>query len=93
MSLLTEVYPCNESVRIVSVLGVLDVDKADDVHLGRTSPSRRVDREKDRPCDQTSNEAQSHRDLKVSQEEETVKGLMIEDVAIWRLVECADPIE
>ena len=46
MSLLTEVYPCNESVRIVSVLGALDINEADLVHLGRSSASSRIDREK-----------------------------------------------
>ena len=80
-------------MRVVTVLVACDITKADDVHLLLTSTSRSIDWKQDRPCYQTPKEAQRHGYLQVSKEEKPIKRLMVENVAIWNLVEGSDPIE
>ena len=67
MSSLTEEYPANEGVCIVSILGVRYVAEADHVQLDLPSTTSSIDGEQDRPCDQTADETNSHRDLEVAQ--------------------------
>ena len=93
MSLLTEEDPADECVCIVPILGILDVAEADHVQLNLASTTSSIDGEQDRPCNQTADEANSHRYLEVAQKEITVQGVMVEDIAIWDLAESAEPIE
>ena len=65
--LLTEEDPANEGVCIVSILGILDIAEADHVQLNLASATSSVDREQDRPCNQTADEADSHRYFEVAQ--------------------------
>ena len=67
VSLLTEEDPANEGMCIVSILRVRNVAEADYVQLDLTSTTSSIDGEQDRPCHQTADETNSHRDLEVAQ--------------------------
>ena len=93
MSLLTEEDPGNESMCIVSILGVRNVAEADYIQLDLTSTASSIDGEQDRPCDQTAHETHSHRDFEIAQQEIAIQGVVIEDIAVWDLAESTEPIE
>ena len=93
MNLLTEEDPGNESMCIVSILGVRNVAEADDVQLDLASTTSSIDGKQDRPCNQTADETHSHRNFEVAQEEIAVQGVMVEDIAVGDLAESPEPIE
>jgi len=84
-------------VRIVAIFVArdagLDVTEADNVQLDPSCATSSIDWEQDRPCDQAADEAQGDRDLQVSKKEETIKRLVIEDIAIGYFVEGSNPVE
>lgn len=55
--------------------------------------ARSVYREQDGPCYQAAEEAQSDGYLQVSEQEEAVERLVVEDITIRNLVERFDPVE
>lgn len=88
-----EKNPGDEGVRVEAILVVCDVTETDDVQLQLASAASRVDGEEDRPCYETADEADGCGDLKVSKQEEAVERMVIENIAVWNLIESADPVE
>ena len=78
---------------IVSILGVRNVAEADYIQLDLTSATSSIDGEQDRPCHQTANETDSHRNFEVAQQEIAIQGVVVEDIAVWDLAESTEPIE
>lgn len=56
---------------------LVDVAEADEVQLLLPTVSGSVDGEQNRPCYQTAEEAQSHGNLEVSEQKETVERLVV----------------
>lgn len=71
----------------------VDVTVTDEVQLLFAHSTSGIDREQDGPCHQTSNKAYHDGDFKVTQQEEAVEGMVVEDIAIWDFVEGSNPIE
>lgn len=69
---LTEEYPCNCGVCIVTIV-VRDVAKVQRVELHLSIASSGVDRKQDRPGDQASDEADDNANLEISKEDEAIK--------------------
>ena len=78
---------------IVAIFVIGDIAEADHVQLLQASTPSSVDREQDWECDETAKEAESDGDLQISEEEEAIERMMVENKAIGGLVERADPIE
>lgn len=88
-----EKYPGDEGMGVETILCVCDVTETDEVQLLLASTACRVDREKDRPCHETADEADGHRNFEVSEQEEAIQRVMVEDIAVGNLIECANPVE
>lgn len=73
--------------------GGQDIRIRQDVELLFRPASGGIDWEEDGPCDGTAHEADHNRNLEESEQEVTVNGLMVEDVAVGDLEEWADPVE
>ena len=58
--------PGDECVGVEAVLGVCDVAETDEIQLLLASAACRINREEDRPCHEAADEADGHRNLKVS---------------------------
>lgn len=85
--------PSDEGVGVETVFVVLDVTETDEIQLLQTSAACCVDRKKDGPCHETADKADGDGDLQVSEEEEAIKRVVIEDIAVWDFVESANPVE
>ena len=89
-----EKNPGNEGVGVEAILVVFcDVTETEEVQLLQLSAACRIDREKDWPCHETADEADGRRNLEVSKQQEAIERVVVEDIAIWDLVESANPIE
>lgn len=78
---------------VETILGIGDVAETDDIQLLLASAACRIDREENGPGYKTAYEADGHRNLEVPEQEEAIKRVVIEDIAVRDLVESADPIE
>ena len=85
--------PGDEGVGIETILGVCHVTKTDKVQLLLASAACRINSEEDGPCHETADEADGHRNLEVPKQEEAIERVVIEDIAVWDLVESANPVE
>lgn len=88
-----EKYPGDEGVRVVTILGVCDITETDGVELLQASAACRIDREEDGPCHETTDKADGRGNLEVSKQEEAIERVVIEDIAVWDLIEGANPVE
>lgn len=73
----------------LTVVVVLDIGEAEAVKFHGSAAAGDVDREEDRPCDCASHQADHHRDLKESQEEVSIKSVVVQDPCVRDLVELA----
>lgn len=71
----------------------LDVTEAEDVQLDPPCTTSGIDWKQNGPCQQTADEAHGDRDLQISQKQEAIERLVIEDIAIGNLIEGLDPVE
>ena len=85
--------PGDEGMSVETILGVGDIAETDDIQLLLASAACRIDREEDWPSHETADETDGHRNLEVPQQEETIESVVIEDIAVWDLVESANPVE
>ena len=85
--------PGYECVGVETILGICNVTETDEVQLLLASAACRIDREEDRPCDETADEADDGRHFEISKQEEAIERVVIEDIAVWNLVESANPVE
>lgn len=85
--------PGDEGVGVETVLSVCDVTETDEIELLQASAASRIDWEENGPSHETTDKTDSHRDLKVSKQEEAIERVVVEDIAVRDLVEGANPIE
>ena len=78
---------------IVAIVGIFDVAETQDIQLLLPSTSSGIDREKNGPRDQATNETNGGGDLEEAQEEERIQRVVIEYIAVGKFVEYADPVE
>lgn len=88
----TKKDPCNEDVCVIAIL-INNVPKGEYIQFDQTTASCDVDWEKDRPGDEAANEASCRGDLQITEQQEAIEGLVVEDEAIGDLGEDADPFE
>ena len=58
--------PGDESVGVVTVLGILDITEGEEIQLLPTSAACRVDGEEDGPSHETADKADGHGNLEIS---------------------------
>lgn len=85
----------NSATRVGKVLVVVvgDIGECKQVQLFLSTAASYIDREQDRPGDQTTHETAYDRDFKESQEQVAVQSMVVQDIRIWRGPEFRDPID
>ena len=77
----------------ISPVAVSYVTNSQEVELAFASTACGINREQDRPCNQTSDKADYDRNLKEAQEQIPIKGVRIENMRVGGLVKAAKPTE
>ena len=85
--------PGDEGVGVETVLVICDITETDEVQLLLGIAACRVDREKNWPGHETADKADGHRDFEVSKQEEAIQRVVVKDIAVRDLIECANPVE
>lgn len=85
--------PGDEGMGIEAVLGVLDITKAEEIQLLQTSATCCIDREEDGKRHKTADKTDGHGNFEISEQEEAIESVVIQNIAVWDLIESANPIE
>lgn len=80
------------SMSKVTIIVILHIAHGKYIKLALASTAGDVNREKDRPCDQTADEACYRCNLQQPKEKITVERVVSQNMGIWKLEEGAHPV-
>jgi hypothetical protein len=91
---LTEEYPPNEDMRIISILAILiDVGEGKNIELLLSTTTVPVDRKQDRESQATTDKTYNRQHLEESQVQISIERLAVKNIFVWNAFEAPKPAE
>ena len=63
------------------------------IKLNSVTAACGVDWKEDWPCDETADQANDRCNLEEAEQQVAIHRLMVQDVGVWNLIECPNPVE